>query len=348
MKRLFLMVILVSIVLVNFGCRRPYDVPEYKEIQNNETGFVIPLEGETSDQAQFNSADYLKSRQIAEKRIRIPHRWNQTGRIVLGVFGKRKGEYLPTVKLLKVNRTPVTREWTPSEKTGTSRKDEGIWVESKDSVGFSTGFSCTAHVEEDDAALFLYKYPAGSLADVMDTQIRARIQTMAAETCAEYDMDALRAEKPALIAKIRGDVEPFFKKNGITVTTIGMFGGFTYENPAVQTAIDDVFRSQQLEDVAEAKRKAALKDKETILITAEAEAAAINKLAEAEANKIEKVNTAAEKAQKNPLFYQLRLLDTENKRIDKWDGSYPNWYMGGDMKGTNPNILLGVDAGGQK
>lgn len=121
----------------------------------------------------------------------------------------------------------------------------------------------------------------------MDEQIRARIQTMAAETCAEYDMDALRAEKPTLIKKIRDDVEPFFKANGITVTTIGMFGGFTYENPAVQTAIDDVFRSQQLEDVAETKRLAALKDKETILIKAEAEAAAIDKLAEAEAGKIE-------------------------------------------------------------
>lgn len=154
LKSLVLMVMLVGIVLCSIGCRRPFDKPEYEEVRNNETAFVIPLEGETSGQAKFNSAEFLKEKQVAEKRIRIPHRWNQTGRIVLGIIGRRRGEYLDTVKVLKVNRTPVTREWAPSEKTGTAGKDEGIWVESKDSVGFSTGFSCTAHVEEDDAALF--------------------------------------------------------------------------------------------------------------------------------------------------------------------------------------------------
>ena len=349
MKRLLLLVaLLLSVVFTAVGCRRPFDTPEYEEIKNNETAFVIPLEGETSGQEKFKSAEYLRSKQVAVKRIRIPHRWNQTGRIHLGIWGRKKGNFLDTVKVLRVDRVPVTRQWTPSETTGTSKVDQGIWVESKDSVGFSTGFSCTAHVEEADAAQFLYKYPEGSLADVMDTQIRARIQTMAAETCAVYDMDALRGEKDTLIAKIRADVEPFFKDKGITVTTIGMFGGFTYENPDVQAAIDKVFESQQLEDVAEAKRKAALINQKTILIAANAEAARIAKIAEAEANKIETINAAAEKAQKNPLFYQLRLLDVEQKRIAKWSGDYPRWYMGGNLKGSAPNILLGVDTKEEK
>lgn len=338
MRRILLTILLISMA-VCVGCRRPYDVPEYEEIKNNETAFVIPLEGKTSDQKVFQSEEYLKTLQVATKRIRIPHRWNQTGR----EWKRWAGEWIDTVKILKVDRTPITREWTPSEKTGTSRTDQGIWVESKDSVGFSTGFSCTAHVEEADAALFLYKYPAGSLAIVMDTQIRARIQTMAAETCAVYDMDLLRGEKDTLIAKIRADVEPFFKKNGITVTTIGMFGGFTYENPAVQTAIDKVFEAQQLEDVAEAERKAAEIEKLSIMIRADAEAQKIQKVAEAEANKIRAINAAAEEAQKNPLFLQLKQLEIEKGRIEKWDGIYPRWYMGQGLSGASPDILLSLD-----
>jgi len=104
-----------------------------------------------------------------------------------------------------------------------------------------------------------------------------------------------------------------------------------------------VFRSQQLEDVEEAKRKAADKQKQTIMILADAEAERIGKIAAAEANKIELINAAAEKAQKNPLFYQLRLADIEDKRIEKWDGSYPRWYMGSKLTGSSPNILLGVN-----
>jgi hypothetical protein len=314
-------------------------VPAYEVIKNNETAFVIPLEGKTSDQKAYQSEEYLKSLQVATKRIRIPHRWNQTGR----EWKRWAGEWINTVKVLKVDRTPVTRQWTPSSMTGTSKTDEGIWVESKDSVGFSTGFSCTAHVQESDAARFLYNYPAGSLASVMDTQIRARIQTLAAETCAVYDMDELRGKKDTLIAKIREDVEPFFKANGITVTTIGMFGGFTYENKDVQTAIDRVFEAQQLEDVAEAKRKAAEIEKLSIMIQADAEAQKIEKVANAEAAKIRAINAAAEEAQNNPLLLKLKQLEVEQERITKWDGVYPRWYMGQGLSGASPDILLSVD-----
>ena len=97
--------------------------------------------------------------------------------------------------------------------------------------------------------------------------------------------------------------------------------------------------------VAEAKKKAAEKDKQTIEILADAEAARINKIAAAEAGKIETINSAAEKAQQNPLFLKLRQLDVEEKRIEKWDGQFPNWYMGTGMAGTNPNLLLSVGTG---
>ena len=43
------------------GCVRPYDTPEYVLIDTSETGFLIPLEGNTGDQAKFESEAYLQA-----------------------------------------------------------------------------------------------------------------------------------------------------------------------------------------------------------------------------------------------------------------------------------------------
>jgi regulator of protease activity HflC (stomatin/prohibitin superfamily) len=336
---LLIMLTIITSMLVFGGCRKPYDKPEYVEIKNNETAFVIPLEGKTSDQGKFASADYLKSTQVATKRIQIPHRFNQTGR------RGWQGEWIDTVKVITVNREPVTRQWTADKATGTGGADEAIWVESNDSVTFSVGFSCSAYIEEENAAQFLYQYTSASLAQIMDTEVRARIQSVAAEKCGEYVLDDLRSKKSEVIEAVRADAISFFATKGISITTIGMFGGFTYQNPQIQVAIDQVFEAQQLEDVAEAKRAASEKEKLQIEILADAEAARIAKIAEAEAGKIERIAQAAEKAQENPLFLQLRQLEVEAERITRWDGAYPRWYMGDTMSGTAPSLLLSVDTG---
>ena len=52
--------------------------------------------------------------------------------------------------------------------------------------------------------------------------------------------DLLGPRKVELIATVKEDVVPFFAERGIEVTTIGQFGGFRYENPKIQEAIDQV------------------------------------------------------------------------------------------------------------
>ncbi len=171
--------------LVVLGCR-PYDVPEFQEIDTSETGFLIPLEGDTDDQMAFESERYLQDRKVATKRVQVPHRWVQTGRLYL------TGEWMDLVRLVKVDRSPVTRQWTADTASGTSSHNEAIWIESKDSVGFSVGFDCTAHIREEDTARFLYMYRSKSLAEMMDTEARARVQSVAAEVASRYDLDELR------------------------------------------------------------------------------------------------------------------------------------------------------------
>jgi len=341
-------IIAVIALALTSGCIKSYDKPEFVEIDTSETGFLIPLEGDTTQQAKFQSEEYLKQRKVAAKRVQITHRWSQEGRLA------NDGRWLPTVRLVKVNRSPITREWNTSQTTvangAIQRSDKAIWIESGDSVGFSMGFTCTGFISEDDAAKFLYWYPSGSLADVMDREARGRIQQIAAEVAAKYPLDALRSKKQEISDEVKRDLTNFFAARGITVTTVGMFGGMTYENPAIQKAIDESFIAQQLKTISEAKFEAQQRENDRIELEASAvaekarreaqgQADARTLAATAEAGAIRAINAAAQEAQGNPLLLQLKLLEVEKARIEKWDGRYPQWWMAGNA-GGGPNLLL--------
>jgi len=305
-------------MLIN-GCM-PYKGEKFVEVQNNETAFVIPLEDNLQKQRKLDSMEALKGYQVAIKRVNIPRRWRKTGRLWFS------GEWIDTVKVVKVDRSPVTREWTAARDTGTSNKNQGIWIESEDSVSFSTGFNCTAFIKEEDAPRFLYHYPNGRLATIMDNQVRAEIQSMAAEIASRYRMDELRTKKGEIIKGVRQHVVAFFDKSGISVTTIGMFGGFTYENSDIQKAIDDTFVAQQekvvaaaLYDAQEDKNRRMVKEAEAVKRSAVIKAAG-----EAEAVRV--VAEAAAEANANPAFIELRRLEVESERIAKWNGQYPRQY----------------------
>ena len=359
MKRFILLGLLV---LGSTGCMKPYDTPEFVEIQNHETGYLIPLEGANVDgQKKFDSEEYLTQNKVAVKRIQIPHRWVKTGR------WRTSGTYMDTVRLVVVNRAPVTRQWTADSNNGTAKTDQAIWIESKDSIGFSLGFSCSAFVDEKDASKFLYMYPTtvqdnsvedvdksvASLTAVMDTEIRARVQQVAAEVAAKYNLDTLREKKQEIIDAVRTDVIPFFKGRGITISTLGMFGGFAYEQPKIQTAIDETFIAQQEKVRTAAAFDAQQKKNETIELAANAQAEKARRiaqgdadarltLADAEAEAIRKVASATKEAGKDPLFLQLKQLDVEKNRIEKWDGKYPATLMTLGSGEQAPQLLLGL------
>src|SRR5215470_2167740 len=330
MKRMMIFVLFcLALVLVGTSsCVRPYDRPEYVEIDTSETGFLIPLEGDTAEQVRFQSEGYLNQHKVATKRVQISHRWSQEGR------WPTDGKWIPTVRLVKVNRSLVTREWMTLQTTASvgaiQRADKAIWIESGDSVGFSMGFTCTAFIPEEDASRFLYWYPSGSLADVMDKEVRARIQQAAAEVAAKYPLDALRSRKQEISDAVKQNVTNFFAARGVTITTVGMFGGMTYENPEIQRSIDQTFIAQQLKVVAEAKFEAQKKENERMELEAQGAAEKSRREAQGqadarktgapgEAGAIGVINTRAKEAKKNPLLLQLKTLEVEKARIEKCD-----------------------------
>lgn len=340
---------LVGIVGLFVGGCRPYEKPVYEEVQSFQTAFLIPLEGNASKQAKFDSASQLEELKVAARRIPIPRRWKQTGR------GWWSGEYIPTVQVIKVDRTPVTVEWEPVLDSG-KKSGDGIWVESSDSIGFSTGFRITAQVEEEDTAQYLYSYRGNSLTKVLENEVKSKVQENFANFTARHKLDDLRGKKNEMYDVTKENVIPFFKDRGITITTLAMFGGFTYENPQIQEAIDKTFIAQQ-EKVVSAAQLAAQDDKnarieleakataEAIRIEAQGKADAIKMEKEAEAEGIRLVTVAAEAAQKNPLVLKLRQLEIDKLKNEKWDGKYPSYYMSfGDSSedALVPDILLNI------
>jgi hypothetical protein len=337
-----------AVALLTVRWFRPYDRPEYVEIDTSESAFLIPLEGDTTNQSSFQSVQFLDQKKVAAKRIQITHRWNQTG------FNPHQGEWIPSVRLIKVDRRPVTREWTRAHHTGTSSRNEALAAESRDSVNFTMGISCTANIPEDLAAVFLYSYPSKSLAEMMDSEVRARIQQVVAEEAGRHNLEELRFKKNEIMAAVKADVVPFFKQKGIEITTVAMLGGLTYDNPEIQKAIDDAVKTTQLKVAAEARREAQEVDNRTVRLAAEGRALAAKleaqaraesdvaraeaeakvrvRAAEAEAEAIRKVAEArayeAERAGASPETYlRLRALEAEAQRFKQWDGRYPTYLM---------------------
>ena len=334
------------------GCLRAYNEPEFVDVAPNETAFVIRLEGNANSpdgQAKLLSEAYLEANRVAAKRIEVTHRWVDTG------YAHNDGKWIPDVTVIKVDRSAVTRVWTEEAATGTAAKNEAVSIESKDSVGFSVGFTCTAYIREEDAAKYLYTHPSGSLASVMDTEVLGRIQRDCQLAVNDFSLAEVPAHKGDLQRAVESDVVPWFATRGITITNVGMFGGLHYENPAIQKSIDAAAAASNLKVVAEAKFQAQQRDNDRVELEAEGLAMAARSkaqgeadgkllIAQADAKSITAVQDALAKVQNPQMVLSLRQLEIQNTRAERWNGQYPQWYMGGGGTGGGgmPQLLLNV------
>ncbi|HEX9058724.1 MAG TPA: SPFH domain-containing protein [Clostridia bacterium] len=298
-KTLIILALSFSCSIALSGCK-PYDKPEIVTIEPSQTAFLIPLDGKTSNQKEFMSEQFLNNAKVATKQVEIPHRWLQEGKM------ESTGKWIPSARLIIVERKPETREWTETEKTGTSNKDEGIVAESKESIGFLARMNCSAQIDESDAVRFLYRYNNKPLSEVMDSEIRARVESDFVEQCSKYNLDEILQNKENIMKALRNDVLPYFKDRGITITTIGLKGEFTYLNAEIQKSIDEKFKSSQS------------------LVTQKNENERVLSKAKADAEALQIQSQSIEKSLK------LKELENQSKAIDKWDGKMPQ-YIGGSQ-----------------
>lgn len=305
MKKILALVLIIGAMFCLTGCIKPYDTPEFVTIEPHQTAFLIPLIGDTTEQASFESEEMLMQAKVAAKEIQIPHRWVQTSRM------HWVGEYRDTMALIVVDRSPVTREWSSSKDIGTSVVNQAIYAESAESIGFSAGMNCSAQIySEDDAVKFLYSYNNKPLSEIMDTEIRARVESKFVDECASRSLNEILIEKEAIMEAVRADVETYFAQRGITITVLGMKDGLEYDDATIQSSINDKFSSEM---------KLTTQKNENQRIISEAEA-------EAEANRILSESIT------NEILTQLY--------YEKWDGKLP----GVMTSGSDGGIIVDIGA----
>ena len=151
---------------------------------------------------------------------------------------------IASAKLIKISRTPVSREWTSNKTTGTSSSDQAFAVETSESIGFRIGAIITAHIAEEDTAKFLYNYTAAQLEEVLDTNIRNFISAELATSFGAHDLNWGQKNKNDVFANARLKAQDFFGKRGITIDNFGFSEGIYYDNQKIQDAIDDKFSSE--------------------------------------------------------------------------------------------------------
>lgn len=310
MKSNYVILVALAASIPFVGCK-PVNVPDLVRVKGNETAFVVPLSGANkTNQKSFDSIDFLESAKVATKEIEIPKRWRKTGRMYFS------GEWIPTVKVITVSRTPVTREWKPEEGKGGG---DGIEVESQDSIGFAVGINITARIDELDTPTFLYYYPNTSLASVMDTNIRGDVQSALSVQFGKRSLEQCKVEKNNAFEDVKQGIIDKYKEFGITITSFGLSGGLWYEDKEIQDSINAAYTAEMAVKQREQEKLSQVQENERLL-----------SIATNQREQAEEFAKAAE-AREKQVQAEVEMIKAEAFReaVAKWDGQLPKFITGG-------------------
>lgn len=315
--------IVIGMCVLGFGCA-PVKLLDVVEIKPNETAWAIPLDGDAKDgQVKFNSAEFLNTKKVASKRIMVDKVPRSTGRFWFDI------EWIPAIRVVKVDRSLVTREWTDSEKTGTNDKNEAIQVVTRDSVQLKVGLTITASIEEDDASMYLYYHGDKPLSAVTDSNIRSFCVAELTRQYSELKLVEAQAKGTEIYQKLFSDAKAAFKIKGITIQYLGNAEGLTYADATVQKAINTSYTAQQDRQTAQMEQEATKIRNQTIIMNAEAQAAAAEKtLSAREASVLQ-----------NELKIKLLVAEAQMEMAKKWSGALPN-----NILPSNSPLLLNLGA----
>jgi regulator of protease activity HflC (stomatin/prohibitin superfamily) len=329
------------LVLPLTGCWRPFEPIKLVVIESTEEAFLLPFTENVEKQTASHTEEFLRKSLVYTQQVKIPQQWVQKGYETFGA----NGEWRDAAILIKVDKSPETREWTADPNSGTSKKNEAIWVMTADQVEFSTGWTCTARINSrEDAVKFLHNYPNGSLDKVMDSEVRAKLSTAFGLEVTDLPMDELRKKATPHITTVVKDVTAFFKDRGIEITNLGITGGFVYKNPSISEKLVEVFNAEQKKNIAAAETAAQSEKNKQIQLAADSKAKAVLTERKGEADGIKMVadakNYEIEKAKADLQTYlALKALELEKVKLEKWDGQFPTYFMGGGSA-AGLNLLL--------
>jgi len=301
-------IVILLLAAILSGCGPP-KVLDVVEIQPNETCWVIPLASTNQEgQTKFNSIGFLEAKKIAAKRVMVDKVSRQTGRMWWDY------EWIPASRVIRVDRSLVTREWTDAPETGTSTAKQGIKVITRDSIKLTVGLTITASIDEEDASTYLYYHGEKKLADVVDQNIRSFAVAELTRKFAELALEEAQQRQNEIYAGLFKDAVPTFKAKGITIQYLGNAEGMHYDDPKIQDGINLSYSAQQDRKTAEQEQEAAKIRNQTKVFTAEAEAEAASKL------------SAAKEATQLKNLLEIQLIEANARLLmaSNWNGHLPN------------------------
>ena len=304
------------------GCLKPPLVDKFVEVGPNETVFVIPLQGDNkASQGKFDSAEYLNTKKVAAKRIQIPMTEKKVGRFAYEI------EWIDAVRVIKVNRSMVSREWSPPSNAG--EKDSSIPVVTRDSIQLGVGCAVTAFIEEEDAAEYLYYHGETPLAEVMDNNVRNWCVSELTKAYGQMDLQQAQTNFPAIFQKVFSDAKSFFKTKGISILQFGNAEGYEFKKPEIQKALNATFIAEQDNKTAAQEKLAQDERNKKLLASAQTERLA--------AEELFKAREAA--TMKNSLEIQQMEAKAKLEMAQKWNGQLP-----ANILPSNSPLLMNMGA----
>ena len=318
------LVSLLALSTLTIGCK-PVKILDVVEIKPNSTAWCIPLDGSSQDgQVKFNSIEFLNQKKVASKRIMVDKVERVIGRMPWDI------EWIPAVRVISVDRSLCTREWTDSADNGTTAKKEGIGVVTRDSVQLRIGLTITASIDEDDASTYLYYHGEKALSDVIDQNIRSFAVAELTKEYSQMSLSEAQTNGSSIYGKLFEDSKVAFKAKGITIQYLGNAEGLSYADPKVQESINGSYKASQDAKTAQMEQDAQKIRNSTQILTAQAQAEAAQKL------------FAVKEASQFNNQLQIALLEAQAKMkmASSWNGSLPSQILP-----ENSQLLLGLSGG---
>ena len=198
---------------------------------------------------------------MADKRFIIPH-------AKFSGSGMWSDFYVPTGRLIIVDRTPYNREWVASKDRGTSARNESFPCQTTEGLNITVEVAIATSVTEENAAKFLYwfgvKAPVGdrkdpqviftsvyygkSLAEVMDTVGRGKVQALVCHEIGSRTFDNANKDVNGIMEAVGKNASEFLAPRGITLDYVGWAGTFTFDRD-VQQAVNDRYTAEKIAPV---------------------------------------------------------------------------------------------------
>src|SRR5438093_526691 len=229
------------------------------------------------------------------------------------------GELLVLVGLVVALRTYTMVQWGGE---GSMQGDDSIDLPTKEGQHIRQDISVTYNTSHEQAADVFRSFRGADIADIERTFIRRTIITVSQNAAGQMSLtELISAQRGQLQARIQDDLRNEMNKMGFVVDKVNL--GASHLPDIIEKQLQQKMAAQQQAQQAEYE----LQRQQTL---------AKAKVAEAEGDAQSTLVKAKAQAEANRLLQEsLTSLLIQNKAIDRWNGSLPQFTGGGAVPFLN-------------